>query len=159
VKRSPRRLVLAAIHAVASGSALLLLASFWLATAYSELMLDAAGKASVKRGILVGILGLVPALVVAGATGRLLAGKRPAGLAARKLARMKLVGANGVLVLVPCAVWLAHLAAAPPLGRLFYGLQALELCAGVVNLVLLAQNARDGLILAGRVRPRRVARG
>jgi hypothetical protein len=155
--RSPRRIALAAIHLVAAVSALLLLASFWLSTAYAELALDASGVAAVKRAIVRGIALLVPALVVTGVTGRLLAGPRAVGLAARKLARTKLAAANGVLVLVPCALALAHLAAVAPFSALFYGVQALELAAGAVNLVLLGRNARDGLMLAGHWRPRRAS--
>jgi hypothetical protein len=158
VKRSPRRLALAAIHLATSMSALLLLATFWLSTAYAELVLDAAGVAAVKRAIVGGIALLVPALIVTGATGRLLAGPRAVGLAAKKLARTKLAAANGVLVLVPSALALAHLAETAPLGALFYGIQALELAAGAVNLVLFGRNARDGLVLAGHLRPRRAVR-
>jgi hypothetical protein len=155
VKRSPRRLALAAIHLATSMSALLLLATFWLSTAYAELALDATGVAAVKRAIVTGIALLVPALVATGVSGRLLAGPRPVGLAAKKLSRTKLAAANGMLVLVPSALGLAHLAEAAPLGALFYGVQALELAAGAVNLVLLGRNARDGFVLAGLLRPRR----
>jgi hypothetical protein len=157
VTRSPRRVALAAIHLVAAVSALLLLASFWLSSVYAELALDTPGVAAVKRAIVSGIALLVPALVLTGATGRLLAGPRPAGLAAKKLARTKLAAANGVLVLVPSALGLAHLAETAPLSALFYGVQAVELVAGAVNLALLGRNARDGLVLAGHLRPRRAS--
>jgi hypothetical protein len=34
---------------------------------------------------------------------------------------------------------------------MFYGVQALELLAGAVNLSLIAMNMRDGLRLSGRI--------
>jgi hypothetical protein len=158
VNRGPRRRLTGVLHLTGSVSASFLIASFWLATITAELLLDATAVLFVKRAILGGVALLVPALVVTGATGRLLAGRAPAGLAAKKLARTKVIAATGLLVLVPCAVVLARLAERGAFGAPFYGVQALELAAGASNLVLMLKNAREGLILSGRLRPKRSLR-
>lgn len=158
MKRTPGRRIAVLLHLAGSLLALGLIASFWLATAAAELALDLASVRFVKHAILSGIALLVPALIVTGATGRLLAGKAPVGFAAKKLFRMKLVAATGIAVLVPCAFVLAHLADRGALGPLFYAFQSLELAAGASNLLLLFKNAREGLILSGRLRPKRPAR-
>ncbi|WP_264812573.1 hypothetical protein [Gluconacetobacter sacchari] len=67
-----------------------------------------------------------------------------------KLRPMRIIGLNGICVLVPCALFLAARAAASRFGWLFYGIQALELLAGSINLTLLVLNLRDGLRLARR---------
>ena len=66
---------------------------------------------------------------------------------------MKFIAANGLLILVPSAVSLAILANLGDMDGLFVPLQAVELIAGGVNLVLIGLNIRDGLRmrrLAGR---------
>ena len=66
---------------------------------------------------------------------------------------MALIGANGLLVLVPCAIFLAGRARADAFDGIFYGAQALELVAGALNLALMGANIRDGVALgraAGR---------
>ena len=68
---------------------------------------------------------------------------------------LALIALNGVLVLVPCAVTLAVLAGRGDFGATFQAVQALELMAGLVNLVLIGLNIRDGRALTAR----REARG
>jgi hypothetical protein len=69
-----------------------------------------------------------------------------------KKKRMPLIAANGLLVLLPCALLLNHWAAAGSFGAAFYAVQALELAAGALNLTLMGLNMRDGLRLTGRRR-------
>ena len=64
---------------------------------------------------------------------------------------MMIIGPNGVLVLIPCAFYLAHLAANGQFTATFYAVQAIELVAGLVNLMLMGLNIRDGLRLTGRL--------
>jgi hypothetical protein len=66
--------------------------------------------------------------------------------------RMRFIAANGLLVLVPCAIVLNQWAAAGSLDTTFYVVQAIELVAGASNLALMGLNARDGLRMAGRLR-------
>lgn len=69
-----------------------------------------------------------------------------------KKRRMPFIAANGLLVLVPCAIFLNRWAAAGSFDTTFYVVQAIELLAGPINLVLMALNVRDGLRMAGRLR-------
>lgn len=65
---------------------------------------------------------------------------------------MKIIAANGLLVLLPCAFYLYGKAASGEMDTSFYALQALELVAGAINFSLMALNFRDGLKLSGRLR-------
>ena len=67
--------------------------------------------------------------------------------------RMRLIAANGVLILIPAALFLAARAKAGQFDIAFSTVQALELLAGATNLTLLALNMRDGLRMKGRFRP------
>jgi hypothetical protein len=60
---------------------------------------------------------------------------------------------NGVLVLLPAAIFPHRKAVTGQLDPPFYVMQAVELTAGLVQLALLELNARDGLIMTGRVWP------
>ncbi len=133
------------IHALAGFLALLTVLGFFGATLAVELLGDGVAVAAVKRGIVWGLPVLVLFMGVTGATGaRLARGGQRSG----KGRRMRLIAANGLLVLVPCALVLAWLAGQSASGPLFYGAQALELVAGAGNLVLLGRNLREGLALA-----------
>lgn len=65
---------------------------------------------------------------------------------------MPFIAANGLLVLVPCAIMLNRWAAAGSFDTAFCVVQAIELVAGAANLALTGLNARDGLRMAGRLR-------
>jgi len=99
---------------------------------------------TVKTAIPWGFVLLIPALAAAGGSGFALAKGRRAGLIGAKLKRMPLI-ANGVLVLVPSALFLASKARADDFDAGFYAVQALELVAGATNITLLGLNMRDGL--------------
>lgn len=135
------------VHGAAATVALLTIAVFWIATVASELGGDLAQVARVKQGIAWGLLVLVPAMAATGASGRVLAGPSPRGLAGKKWRRMRVIVPLGLLVLVPAALVLARWAAAGRFGAAFYAVQGAELAAGAVNLVLLGRSFRDGLRL------------
>jgi hypothetical protein len=136
------------IHLAAGLLALLTIATFFLSTIFVELFGSLAGVATVKHLIVVpGLFILVPALAATGGTGFALAQTRGGRLVDAKKRRMRFIAANGLLVLVPCAIVLDRWAAGGTLGIEFYAVQALELFAGGVNLVLMGLNARDGLRL------------
>jgi hypothetical protein len=147
--------MLKTIHPVAGALALVVIATFWLSTALSELFGSDATVIAVKTAIPWGFLLLVPALAVAGGSGVALAKGRRAGLIGAKLRRMPFIAANGILVLIPSALFLASKARAAELDTAFYVVQTLELAAGAANLTLLGLNMRDGLGLKGRLRRRR----
>ena len=69
---------------------------------------------------------------------------------------MKWIAANGLLILVPSAVFLALRTGAGQFDTAFYAVQGLELVAGATNLTLLILNMRDGRAL-GRRRSRKSA--
>ena len=79
---------------------------------------------------------------------------RRGGLIGAKIKRMPLIAANGLLILVPSALFLASKAKAAEFDTGFYVVQALELVAGAANIVLLGLNMRDGLTMKGRLRRR-----
>lgn len=146
----PARSSLPVAHGLAGTAAFVTILVFWTATAWSELFADLATVTAVKQAIAWGLLLLVPALGVTGLTGVRLAGGGAAPAILTKMRRMPFIAANGVLVLVPCAVTLAVLSGRGDFGPTFQAVQALELVAGLVNLALIGLNIRDGLALAGR---------
>lgn len=140
------------IHPVAGALSILTIASFWLSTAFSELFTSPATVTAVKTAIPWGFLVLIPALMVVGGSGFALAKDRRTGLVGAKVRRMPLIAANGLLILVPSALFLAFKAGAGAFDAGFYWVQALELAAGAVNIALLSLNMRDGLRMKGRLR-------
>lgn len=145
----------AKLHGFFGAVALLCIATFWVSTVVSEAFLDLASVTLVKNAILTGMWLLIPAMAATGGSGFSLARTRRGRIVEVKARRMKLVAANGVLVLLPSAFVLASWANAGRFDGAFYALQALELLAGAANITLLTLNLRDGLRLAGRlsVRP------
>jgi hypothetical protein len=65
---------------------------------------------------------------------------------------MPLIAANGLLVLLPAAIFLNLWAAQGTFDSRFYLVQAVELLAGAINLLLMGLNMRDGVKLTGRFR-------
>jgi hypothetical protein len=146
--RTPLRL----LHAIAGFVSLVIILRFLGNTAYAELYGDPAAILAVKSWIVWRLPVLIVALAIAGATGFALAGPSPRGLAARKLARMRVIAANGILVLVPAAIFLFWKADAGEFDATFAALQTIEFIAGSVNIVLIGLSFRDGLRLTGRLR-------
>ena len=95
---------------------------------------------------------MVPLMTAAGGTGMFLARPRKGRLVDAKKKRMPFIAANGLLLLVPCAIVLNRWAAAGSFDTAFAVVQAIELVAGATNLALMGLNARDGLRMAGRLR-------
>ncbi len=140
------------IHPIAGALAIVTIATFWISTAASELFGSQALVVAVKTMIPWGFLILVPALAAAGGTGFKLARGRRAGLVGGKAKRMPLIALNGILVLIPCAFFLARKAQAGAFDASFYLVQGLELLAGAANFTLLGLSMRDGLKMKGRLR-------
>ncbi len=141
------------IHLVAGLLAPLCIAVFFVSTVWAETLGSPADVARLKTLIVSpGLWVLLPALMVAGGSGLLLGRTRGGRLLAAKKQRMRFIAANGLLVLLPCALLLQRWAAAGSLDTTFYAVQALELLAGAANFMLLALNVRDGLRMSGRLR-------
>lgn len=140
------------IHPMAGILALLTIATFWVSTAAAELFASQAAVIAVKTAIPWGFLLLIPALAAAGGSGFVLSKGRRVGLVGTKLKRMRIIAANGILVLIPSALFLASKARAAEFDTSFYAVQALELAAGAVNITLLGLDLRDGLMMKGWLR-------
>jgi hypothetical protein len=152
----PKRHILARIHAIAGVLAFVTILTFLSSSLAAELWGSAATTASVKQAIAWALLILVPALIATGASGFKMAGPSPKGVLANKLKRMRLIAGNGMLVLVPSALFLAWKAAQAEFDTAFIAVQIVELAAGSANLMLMGLNIRDGWRLTGRLRiPRR----
>lgn len=141
------------IHRAAAIIATLCIAVFFSSTLMVELLGSQNSIVMVKSLIVFpGLFILVPAIAITGGTGFLSAKGRKGGLVDSKKKRMPFIGANGLLILLPSAIYLDRLAATGSFETTFYIVQGLELVAGAANLVLMSLNARDGLKLSGRLR-------
>ena len=145
-----RRSSLITLHAASGSVALLTISTFWTAALLSELALGPSGIAAVRTAILYALPVLVAALAVAGGSGGRLAGRSAAPIIRGKQRRMKLAAANGLLVLVPSAVFLAWKARHGAFDAAFATVQAVELVAGATNIVLLGLNMRAGMRMRAR---------
>ena len=140
-------------HLFAGVIATLCIATFFLSTVLVELLGSHETVAWLKGLIVVpGLLILVPAIAITGGSGLFLAKSRRGRLVDAKRKRMPFIAANGLLVLVPCAVVLGRWSAEGSFDTSFYVVQAIELLAGAVNLSLMALNIGDGLRMSGRLR-------
>jgi len=92
----------------------------------------------------------VYSIAVAGALGSKLGGNTTTGPIGAKKKRMAIITANGLLILIPSALYLHSMASSGDFGSMLYLIQALELTAGATNLFLMSLNIRDGLKLTGR---------
>jgi hypothetical protein len=144
------------IHAISGAVALLTILAFWTSTVASELFGSPQQIAAVKMAVLYGLAVLVPAMAAAGGTGFSLGAKWKSPVVARKKARMKIIAATGIIVLVPSAVFLAMKAGQGEFDNAFMTVQGIELIAGASNIVLLALNMRDGMAMRNKSAPKAV---
>lgn len=139
------------LHGIFGAVALLCITTFWLSTLVSELFMSQASVVAVKNAVLTGMWLLVPAMAAAGGSGFSLAKGRGGRLVGAKGKRMRVIAANGLLILLPSAFMLATWANVGRFDGVFYALQGVELLAGAVNFTLMTLNMRDGLKLGGRL--------
>jgi len=137
------RPLLTRIHIAAAVAGLVVIATFLLSSAVTELIGGAGDIRVLRHAILLGLPVLIACLATAALTGRRLAGVARSSIVRRKQRRLQAVAAAGLLVLVPCALILNHLAVAPS-GWVFHALEITEISFGTLNLSLLALNFRDG---------------
>lgn len=136
------------IHAIAGTLALITLVTFWTSSIFVEIFGSTQNIASIKTGILYGLIILIPTLMITGGSGFFLAGGRKARILEDKKKRMKIIAFNGVIFLFPSALFLAFRAQAFNLDTWFYGVQAVELIAGLTNISLLFMNMKAGIKLS-----------
>lgn len=135
----------AKIHALAGVIGFITILIFWTTTLYAELFSSHAAILAVKSMVLKGMFILIPAMAIAGGIGMSIGRKRRDILSTAKKKRMPIIGANGLLVLVPSAFFLASKAASGEFDMTFYVVQSIELIAGLANLIMIGLNIRDGL--------------
>lgn len=151
-----QRKLLQTTHAVTAVIAPLLILTFLIATIVAEINGSLALIVMVKRDIAYSLLLLLPTMAALGISGTRLSNHQSTLESTKKL-RMAFIAANGVLVLVPCALSLYWLANHGLIDSRFYIIQALELTFGCVNLILIALSIRDGLKLSGHMPKQRAA--
>jgi hypothetical protein len=140
------------IHALAGLLAMLIIASFWASTFIAEVFLSQYAVAWVKHHILLALMALIPLLMITGVSGFALGKKSENPLIITKRRRMPFIVFNGLVILVPAAIYLNWKAQAGMFDTGFYAVQVLELLAGATNLLLMAMNARDGLKIRQRAK-------
>jgi len=141
------------LHRLAALIAILCIATFFSASIIVELFGTAESSATLKSLIVwPGLFILVPSIALAGGSGFALAKTRSGKLVQQKQKRMPLIAANGILVLIPCAVILDRWAFLGAFDTNFYVVQGVELLAGAINLVWMGMNMRDGLRISGNFR-------
>lgn len=141
------------LHLFSAILSTLCIGTFFMSSIIVELFGSQEAIASVKHLILCpGLFVLVPAIAITGGTGFALSKNRKGIFVNDKKRRMPFIGANGILILIPSALFLDQLAASGFFGTKFYLIQGLELLAGAVNLFLMGLNMRDGLKMTGKLR-------
>ena len=138
------------LHRAAAMSAFLLILAFFTSSLIVELLGSPEAIATVKQSIVYGIGLLIPMMALTGITGAKLAPNASSGPIGSKKKRMPVIALNGLLVLVPAALYLNNLAGQGRFDTAFYTVQAVELLAGFINLVLMSLNIRDGRQLIRR---------
>lgn len=150
--------MLRTIHPIAGVLGFLTILAFWTSTLYSELFATHATVAAVKSMIVSGLFILVPAMVIVGASGMSLGRRRKDVQALAKKKRMPIIAMNGLLILVPAAIYLSVKANAGSFDTSFYTVQVVELIAGATNLTLMGLSIRDGRAMTARKRSARKQR-
>ncbi len=135
------------MHATAGVVGFLTIATFWTSTIISEAFGTHSEIAMVKNAILWGMTVLIPAMALAGGSGMSLGQGRSEEEVIKKTRRMPLIAGNGLLVLLPSAIFLATKANAGTFDTAFFAIQGVELAAGAFNLTMMGLNIRDGLRL------------
>jgi len=141
------------IHSISAALATLCIFIFLIATVLAEAF-GSLDTVSMVKGLIVlpGLFILIPAIIATGVTGFTLAKERNGELVKRKKKRMPFIGVNGVFILLPSAIFLNMWASSGVFDTTFYVVQGIELMTGLINLVLMAMNMRDGLQMSGKIR-------
>jgi len=141
------------IHRIAAITATLCIASFFISTLIVEIFGTYEAIAAVKSLIVLpGLFILVPAIAITGGTGFSIGKNRKGRFVGNKKKRMPVIALNGILILLPAAIFLDQWASTGSFDTYFYVVQGFELVAGAINLTLMSFNMREGLKLSGRFR-------
>jgi len=136
------------VHATAGVIGFLTILIFWTSTVYSEVFGSPETIAFVKASVLKGMFILIPTMITIGVTGMKIGNRRKDKPALAKKKRMPVIAANGLLILLPSAIFLSTRAGTENFDAAFYLVQTGELIAGGLNLALMGLNIRDGRAMA-----------
>lgn len=142
------RVTMKRIHKMAAVIAFLMIVSFFSSSLFADIFGDHEIIAQVKQTILYSVGLLVIAMMTTGITANKLYGAKVQGALAVKQKRMKIAAANGVVILIPAAIFLARWSVAGQFDSLYWTVQGIELIAGATNAILLGLNIRDGIRLS-----------
>jgi hypothetical protein len=142
------KVIMKRIHKTAAVIAFLLIVLFFVSSFMVDISGDYVAIAQVKQTILYSVGLLVIAMMTTGITANKLYGAKVKGALAVKQKRMKIAAANGVVILIPAAIFLADWSAAGQFDSVYWTVQAIELIAGATNATLLGLNIRDGIRLS-----------
>ncbi len=133
------------LHRTTAMIAFLMILTFFTSTLLVELFGDHQAILMTKTYISYAIWMLIPMMAVTGITGAKLAPNVHSGPIGKKKKRMPFIAINGLLILVPAAIYLQYLASIGQFDAVFYVIQTVELLAGLTNVILMSLNIRDGL--------------
>jgi len=137
--------ILSLVHRLAAIAAFGIIASFMIATIVSEFNGDHELIAIVKKSIYFTIPFLVIFMVITVVSGRKLASSYQHNpYVESKAKRMKWIGLNAFIFLIPLAVVLHLFAESGRIDTTFYLLQLVEIVFGIINLYLFVKMFREG---------------
>ncbi|MDO4907991.1 hypothetical protein [Neisseria sp.] len=138
------RNTLRTVHLTAAATAMGLIVLFWTSTVISELFLSYQAVARLKQFIVYAMILMIASMALAGAAGMKMGGKSKHPKISAKRKRMPVIALNGLLVLVPCALFLNGKAGRGEFDGVFHAVQMVELIAGFINMSLMGLSMRDG---------------
>lgn len=125
--------------------AFLSIATFFTSTLIVELFFSHEVVAIVKSLIVCpGLFILVPAMAITGITiNKIAKSNKDDKTIKAKQKRMPIIALNGIIILLPAAIYLNILASNGEFSTTFYIIQVFELLAGATNLTLMYKNIRN----------------
>lgn len=133
------------VHKLAAIAAFLLVITFFTSSIIADLFASYETIAMVKQTIQYSVILLVLSMMATGISANKLYGSKGKGLMATKQKRMKIAAANGLFVLLPAALILAHWSSIGQFDSTYWTVQSVELIAGAINATMLGLNIRDGI--------------
>ncbi|WP_339310910.1 hypothetical protein [Paenibacillus sp. FSL M7-0896] len=144
------------LHAFASIISFLCISSFLISTIIVDLFCSYETIAILKSLIVLpGLIVLIPAIALTGATGFRISRGRKGKIIEKKKKRMPFIALIGILIMIPSAILLNMWASAGEFGTKFWWVQLIEVVGGGVNLFLMSINMKDGFVLTGKLKLKR----
>lgn len=136
------------VHGFAATVAIMMVMLFWGSTVISEVFFDQQAVKMVKQAIVYyGLVIMVLAMMVTGASGFMLSKGSAHPVIATKKKRMPFIALNGLFIMLPLAIYLNHKAANNMFDGWFISMQILELVVGAIQFILLTKNFTEGIKL------------